>query len=337
MVLSAKNGAQVYTIITHLRYLFLMPYTVGIIGAARRHQGTGPFIARNLTQSGHRIAGIIGTSEQSIIEARNHLQQNYAIDTQAYTSFDQLVSEHQLDIIVISSPADTHFDYLLPALSNGCHVFCEKPLWWPQAGTMELTQHEYENKIDKILNLARDKQCYIHLNTQWPYTLKDFIRLHPNALADKQITQFAMHLSPQSSGASMLVDAASHGLSMLYHLVGEGNLANIQLQQNNGNAIINFDYQHRAGNTSTTLGFIQSNETPKPASYQINGFAVKRNVILPEYQIQLQSDQQTITIQDPLDASIEDFLASINAQLATDEIALKQGALHLYQLIEHFK
>ena len=313
-----------------------MPYQVGIIGAARRHQGTGPFIARQFAQRGHSIAGIIGTSESSAREAQSSLHQNFAIETKAFTSFDQLANEHQLDIAVIASPAGTHLEYLEKALNRHCHVFCEKPLWWPQAEHTEISQQHYMDKIDCIIKLARNQQCYLHLNTQWPYTLKDFNHLYPDALSGQQISQFAMHLSPQSTGTSMLVDAASHGLSMLYQLLGTGELGNIRVQQDDSSALINFDYQHHGGCTQTTLGFIQSNETPKPASYQINGYTVKRLVALPEYQIQLQSDHQTIAIQDPLDASIEDFLASIDAQLDTDELALKLGAQHLYQLIEHF-
>jgi hypothetical protein len=123
---------------------------------------------------------------------------------------------------------------------------------------------------------------------------------------------------------------------MLYQLVGKGDIEDIQINKSMHNASINFDYTHATGRTNTTLSFIQSDETPKPASYQINDFGVKRLVRLPEYQIQLQSAQQTIYIQDPLDASIKDFLAAIVAQVNTDESSLLQGALHLYQLIDQY-
>lgn len=310
-----------------------MSYNVGIIGAARRHQGTGAFIARTFAHYGHKIAGIVGTSKASTSEAKTNLEKNYSIKTQAYTSFEQLANEHALDIVVISTPPSTHLDYLTQALSHQCHVFCEKPLWWPQD---LLTHAEYLEKVDQILNLARENQCYIHLNTQWPYTLKDFYRLHPLASAETKPTQFSMHLSPQSSGVSMLVDAASHGLSMLYQMVGSGEIDDIFIEKDGDNAIIQFDYCHQKGTIKSTLGFIRSNETPKPASYQINNNTVKRIVALPQYQIQLQSGQQIMSIQDPLDSSIEDFLAALDAQLETDMTTIRLGASHLHQLIEEF-
>ena len=312
-----------------------MPYKIGIIGAARRHQGTGPFIARTFARLGHEISGIVGTSDQSTKQAVADLADHYSINTQGYTDINELIEQHDLDIMAIATPPDSHFNFLKCAVENKLHIFCEKPFWWPKNN--ELTLSDYLQMLHTLVETSRVNQRYIHLNTQWPYTLKDFRQIHPNAIINNEIKQFAMHLSPQSMGVSMLVDAASHGLSMLYQLLGSGNLENINIQHIHQGALINFDYHHQRGCTKSTLGFLQSDETPKPASYLINGYKVNRTVSLPEYQIQLQSDQQTISIQDPLDASITDFLASLDADLKTDEDTLMLGARHLYQLIENYK
>lgn len=314
-----------------------MPYKVGIIGAARRHQGTGPFIARSFAQLGHQISAIFGTSNDSVQAASRHLAEQYGITTQSYTNFKELIDKHPLDILVISSPPNSHLDYLEKALENNCHVFCEKPLWWPQTGISKLSLSQYEGTIQNIIATANKRNRYIHLNAQWPYTLRDFARLHSSALATGKVAQFAMHLSPQSEGINMLIDASSHGLSMLYQLVGAGELKDIDVQRRTDNVVINFDYLHPHGCTKATFGLITSHQIPKPASYQINGCTVNRTVSLPEYQIQLQSDQQTIQIQDPLDASVEDFLASVDAGLACDDTELLLGARHLYQLIENYR
>ncbi len=312
-----------------------MSYKIGIIGAARRHQGTGPYIAHIFASLGHEISGIVGTSEFSIKRTLTDLSSHYGINTQRYTNFNHLIESHALDIIVIASPPGSHLDYLELAAENNLHIFCEKPFWWPENNALALTS--YEQTLQTVIDKSKAKQRYIHLNTQWPYTLKDFPCLHPSAIINNEIKQFAMHLSPQSEGIPMLIDAASHGFSMLYQLVGAGNLNQVKLKKTSNGALIHFDYEHQQGITKSTLGFTQSNETPKPASYQINGHTVNRTVSLPEYQIQLQSDQQTIAIQDPLDASIRDFLASIDAGLKLDEDALILGARHLYQLIEKYK
>lgn len=312
-----------------------MSYKVGIIGGARRHQGTGPFIARTFARLGHEISGVVGTSEQSAKQAVATLSGQYGIHTQGYADINALIEQHELDIIAIATPPASHLNYLDYAIENKLHIFCEKPFWWPENN--ELTLKDYLEKLQTLVQKSSANQRLIHLNTQWPYTLKDFRLLHPNAIINNEIKQFAMHLSPQSQGVSMLVDAASHGLSMLYQLVGLGSLEHIKVQHLDHGAIIDFDYLHQRGCTKSTLGFHQSNETPKPASYQINGYQVNRTVSLPEYQIQLQSDQQTISVEDPLDASITDFLASLDAGLKPDESTLMLGARHLYQLIEKYK
>ena len=311
-----------------------MPYKIGIIGAARRHQGTGPYIARSFAALGHEISGIVGTSEHSTQQTVADLSSHYGIDTQGYVNFADLIAQHALDIIVIATPPGSHLHYLELATDNNLHIFCEKPFWWPEN---KLTLASYEQTLQAVIGKSKANQRYIYLNTQWPYTLKDFSCLHPSAMINNEVSQFAMHLSPQSQGISMLVDAASHGLSMLYQLVGIGSLNQIEVQKSLNSAIINFNYVHQRGVTKSTLAFRQSNETPKPASYQINGHTVNRTVTLPEYQIQLQSDQQTIVIQDPLHASIQDFLACIDAGIDFDENALMSGASHLYQLIENYK
>ena len=314
-----------------------MAYKVGIVGAARRYQGTGPFIARDLHALGHRICGIVGTSSNSIADAVHALNDQYGIQTQGYESLNALIDQQSIDIVVISSPPDTHLPYLQQALAHGLHVFCEKPLWWPlDTGTDYLS---YQQQISALLELAEKQQSYIHINTQWPYTLRDFYRLHPSAPAKSStIEQFAMHLSPQSHGPQMLVDAASHGLSMLYQLVGAGDIADIVVSTSSPsdfkNMTVQFKYVHRQGTTRVTFGLTNTRETPKPSSYQINHLKADRRVALPDYQIQLQSDRTTVDIMDPLTTSIRDFIANIEAGLECDTSALEMGSQHLYALID---
>ena len=314
-----------------------MLYKVGIVGAARRHQGTGPFIARDLHALGHHISGIVGTSSHSIAEAVDSLSDQFGIQTQGYASLEALIEEQSIDIVVISSPPETHLHYLQQALTHGLHIFCEKPLWWPLNTSQDSAS--YQQQISALLELAQQRQCYIHLNTQWPYTLRDFHRLYPSALVQSAtIEQFAMRLSPQSRGLQMLVDAASHGLSMLYQLVGAGDIVDISVNKSTAadfeQITLLFKYIHRQGTTLVTFCLTNTLETPKPASYQINHLKVDRLVTLPDYQIQLQSDQTTLNIMDPLTTSIRDFLANIEAGLACDTSALELGTKHLYTLID---
>ena len=217
--------------------------------------------------------------------------------------------------------------------------FAKKPLWWPTENAAYFSQEQYINTIRALIDLARQQQRVIHINTQWPYTLRDFYKLYPETMAaPEKLEQFAMHLCPQSRGPQMLVDAASHGLSMLYQLAGSGELADITIEKppvaDFENLTVRCKYIHTAGTTDVTFGLINTRETPKPASYQINGCTVNRIVALPGYQIQLQSDHSTIDIMDPLETSVRDFIANIEADLGCDTSALILGTKHLYSLID---
>lgn len=314
-----------------------MSFKVGIVGAARRHQGTGPFIARDLHALGHHISGIVGTSANSIADTVSALNNQYGIRTQGYESLNALIDQQPIDIVAICSPPDTHLHYLQQALSHGLHIFCEKPLWWPPNANPDYSS--YQQQISAILELARQRQRYIHINAQWPFTLRDFHRLYPHALTDSgAIEQFAMHLSPQSRGPQMLVDAASHCLSMLYQLVGTGDIVDIVANKSTAadfdQITVQFKYVHQQGTTQVNFGLTNTQETPKPASYQINQRKVARLVALPDYQIQLQSAQTTLNIMDPLTTSIRDFIANIEAGLECDNVALEMGTKHLYKLID---
>lgn len=311
-----------------------MPYDIALIGAARRRQGTGPYVAKIFTSLGHRITGVIGSSAASGQNACNQLLQHYQINSQAYTDLAEFSTKSRPQIVAICSPAETHLEYIKQALTYGCHVFCEKPLWWP------LGLH-YEQEINDLLALAKQQQCYLHLNAQWPYTLRYFSLLQPNAqLQPAKIEYFRMHLSPESKDEQMLADSLSHGLSMLYQLLGTGRIENIQF-----NCVgipvneidLNFDYQHHNGTTHAHFSLKQTTDSPKPAWYQINNLRIDRQVALPDYQIQLQSTSATRTIIDPLTLSIKDFIASIEANIESDKTALLLGAQHMFMLIQAYK
>lgn len=310
-----------------------MPYDIAIIGAARRRQGTGPYVAKFFSELGHRIIGVVGRTTASAENARDQLLEDFQIHTQSYDNLADLTQENNPDIIAICSPSESHLDFIRQALECNCHVFCEKPLGWP------LTSHTL-SMINTLLLLARQQGRLIHLNTQWPYTLGYFNQLYPDHhLTPEDIKSFRMHLSPESKEAQMLVDSLSHGLSMLYQMVGTGTLSNIHyhtFSESADHIELDFDYQHQNGTTHAQLGLKQTMDSPKPAWYQINNLRIDRQVALPDYQIQLQSRSAKCAIIDPLALSIRDFIASIEANIVCDESILRLGAEHMLTLIQAY-
>lgn len=64
-----------------------------------------------------------------------------------YTVFDELLTEEQLDVIVISSPDVTHCPYSIKAMDRGIHVMCEKPLAVTDEEAAEMMAASRRNNI----------------------------------------------------------------------------------------------------------------------------------------------------------------------------------------------
>jgi len=107
-----------------------MTFNVAIIGPGRSKQGTGPFIAKTFKQLGCNVQAVVSSSLESAEKAATHLKTEYAISCQAYKSLEEALEHHSIDIVAISSPPESHLHYLKIATQAGCHIFCEKPLFW---------------------------------------------------------------------------------------------------------------------------------------------------------------------------------------------------------------
>lgn len=314
-----------------------MTLNVAIIGPGRSKQGTGPYIARTFNKLGCNVCAVVSSSIDSANAAADLLSKDYGISCTGYDDFDQLLKNHDIDIVVISSPAKSHYSYLHTAIEAGCHIFCEKPLWWPENNISTLEDIEdITNKTIALLNKCNAKKSVLQLNTQWPYTLPTYFELYPQIKDNSEINSFSMWLAPQSHGAEMIVDTISHPLSMLYTLLGAGKLnkldSNFHQLESGQDLVVNFEYLHARGDTQVSISLTSSDSFPKPAAYAINGLRVDRHVELPNYLISLHSSDKQMPVIDPLESSIKNFISSIHSKATSDEVALIDGTTHLAEI-----
>ena len=69
------------------------------------------------------IAGLCGRSRERLAE----MAARYGA-TATYTDFRQLITEGDLDAVIVAAPDDRHCEMVLAAVGQGLHVLCEKPL-----------------------------------------------------------------------------------------------------------------------------------------------------------------------------------------------------------------
>ena len=313
-----------------------MPFKIAVVGPARSRQGTGPYVARAFHQLGCDIRAVVSSSLSSAERAATHLGKEHGIRCRAFAGMEEALEAVPVDIVAICSPPSTHYRYLEAAVSAGCHIFCEKPLWWPgqEMQTPEGAQRLTHDTL-RLVERARENNTALQLNTQWVFTLPGFYSLHPQ---QSPIETFSMWLSPQSTGKDMIIDAAPHALSMLYALFGAGRIEKIRYDSPGNDPDkdlrIVFDYLHATGDCTVTLDLNSTDVVPKPAAYAINQQRVDRHVELPDYLISLRSSDKQVPIVDPLMCSVKNFLGSIHSGCGVDETALIDGMEHLLQIYQ---
>lgn len=88
--------------------------------------GTG-VIANELAQALQSLGGNIYSVANRTYDRGLEFAQKYGIQ-KVYQTIDEVFEDPEVDIIYISTPHNTHINYLRKALSAGKHVLCEKSI-----------------------------------------------------------------------------------------------------------------------------------------------------------------------------------------------------------------
>ena len=321
---------------------------VGVVGARQAVQGIGAYVAREFARAGCDVVGIVGTRQETVAAARADLAQRFGLQCEGYTDLPALLARQRPDIIALCSPAGCHRAQLQAALAAGAHVFCEKPLWW-EPGTLERPAAELVAQVTALAAGFAEAGRLLALNTQWPFTLECFGRLHPGVLAGPPpwpVRRFEMLLSPIRSGQDMVVDGAPHLISMLAALLGPGRARDIRATWNGagegsagpsaggGTSLdLALGYEHARGTTQVLLRLRQCPQQPRPAGYGIDGAWAERQVSQPGYRMALAGAGRSEALHDPLDLCVAAFVAAVARGEATDGQTLVESLAILRDLV----
>lgn len=295
-----------------------------VIGARRRRQGTGEFLARAFALAGAEVGAIVGTSAETAGQAQAQLREQYGIRCAAYTSVAEALERETPDIVAICSPHAVHYEQLQAVQQAGAHCLCEKPLWWGQADDRRAAT---ERLVDGFIERGR----FLALVTQWPYTLGAFYCIFPG-LQGQPVNDFRMTLSPIRSGLDMILDSAPHPLSMLRQLLGYGRVASPHARfigAGHRHLELDFEYRHGAGTAAVNFTASVCSAPPRPASYAINGARIEREIALPEYRVAFVGDGRRVAAEDPLQLLVTDFLNKVDTRCTVDRQALIDGVAGL--------
>ena len=284
------------------------------MGAGRRRQGLGPFVARDLLAAGAEIPGFVVTSPESRDAVARAWAGDLGIHPRGHLQLDSLLSSERLDALAILSPAETHERILSAALEAGLHVLCEKPLVWGRPGLGRIAE--------RIANEFEARGLLLWENCQWPYTLPAFEQLHPGALLQLP-RKLVVRLQPASTGAQMLGDAAPHALSLIQALLpgAAGHIEALRFQGGRpGSRRLVTRFRYCAGDRAleVEIELVRSDQRPRQACLEIDGRRAERLVAADGYQLSFAGDGRRVPLPDPLTLLVADFVRALASEARSE-------------------
>jgi len=283
---------------------------IGLVGARRRRQGLGPFVARALLAAGADIAGFVASSAAGIEAGQRELCRA-GVDARGYRDIAALVAAEMPQAVAILSPSDSHAHHLEAALGARVDVLCDKPLVWgdPQLAT----------RADTLISAFADAGLLLRVNCQWPYTLPAFERLHPGTLS-RPPKRFEMWMQPASAGVLGLADSLPHPLSLLQALVPGGGARLTKLRfaaadPERANQTLDFHYCTDSHAVDVTVHLERTDRDRRQAAFAIDGKRARRVIRGTSYRLCFADDAgREVPLEDPMTLLLDDFVAALRGE-----------------------
>ena len=176
---------------------------VGVVGFGY----WGPNVARNFNDSpGARVVAISDADEGSLRRA----ELSYP-GVRMARDYTELVTAPDLDVIAVVTPVSSHFEIAKAALSNGKHIFIEKPF------TASVTQAEH------LIELAERKRLKIMVDHTFLFTgaVKKIKELIDDGVLGElyYFDSIRVNLGLFQKDVNVVWDLAPHDLSIMDHLI----------------------------------------------------------------------------------------------------------------------
>lgn len=279
--------------------------TVGILGAGRRRNGLGPFLARRCEESGLCVAGIAGRDPDRTALDAAELERICGHPVRVHGDAVAL-ARSGIDALVVAAPPEAHVEGLAAALGAGIACLCEKPLAVPAA----------LGAAADLVEAFAARGLLLVENVQWPYVLPAFDALFPGA--PRPPGRVALGLSPSRPGPAMVLDSLPHLLSLCCTFAPVGPpvaLAAAELRDHGAAAeqnLLRLRLEWDGGGLEGELHLRVCREPPRPAWLGLDGRRMDRR-IGAGYAIAFAAGGREVPARDPLLCLVEQFAASLRA------------------------
>lgn len=175
--------------------------------------------AQALRDAGVEVVGMVSRTREVVEKVAAKMDIPYA-----GTDWLQALADLQPDIVAIGTPGGAHFEPILAALAQGCHVYCDKPL----AATAVHAKALYQKSVE-----AGVKTAYAASYRYMPYVLFAKELVAAGAIGEPLEVECISHfnLNPLipfgwshrlDQGGGRLNNNFTHKLSVVEHVLGGG-------------------------------------------------------------------------------------------------------------------
>ncbi|ETN37987.1 uncharacterized protein HMPREF1541_07610 [Cyphellophora europaea CBS 101466] len=131
----------------------MAPVKVGIVGLSAK-PGTWGMLAHLPRLQSSPNFEIVALCNSTIENAKAAIKAyNLPETTKTYDTYDDLAADPAVDLYIVTTRADTHYEVALPALRAGKNVYCEWPLAADTAQAREMVDLAHQHNCKTIVGL----------------------------------------------------------------------------------------------------------------------------------------------------------------------------------------
>jgi len=165
----------------------------------------GPILSRNIQANlRFNIYSICDSNSSNLNKAKNIYPSCFF-----YSSFQKALNNSKIDIVVISTPTNTHYKFAKMALIKKKHVLCEKPL--------SLNLREVKN----LISLSKKNKKFLFID--YPFIYSESVTFIKNIITKKKLGKALIYESirekaPYRKDTNVIWDLGIHDFAILQHL-----------------------------------------------------------------------------------------------------------------------
>ena len=168
----------------------------------------GPILARNIQANlQFNIYSICDSNSSNLNKAKN-IYPNCIF----YNSFQKAVNNSKIDIVIISTPTNSHYKFAKMALLKKKHVLCEKPL--------SLNLREVKN----LISLSKKNKKFLFVD--YPFIYSESVSFIKKIITKKKLGRALIYESirekaPHRKDTNVIWDLGIHDFAILQHLINK--------------------------------------------------------------------------------------------------------------------